>query len=43
MHDRVRDAEIRSEESMKEHLRRTKEIEQQFHEKEKLLQENLRK
>jgi hypothetical protein len=43
MHDRVAEAERRSEEAMQEHLRRTKEIEQQFHEKEKSLHENLRK
>lgn len=43
IHDRVRIAEEKCEESMKEHQRRTKEIEVQFLEKEKLLQENLRK
>ena len=43
IHDRVRIAEEKCEESMKEHQRRTKEIEAQFFEKEKVLQENLRK
>jgi arginyl-tRNA synthetase len=43
MHDRVAAAERRSEESLKEHQRRTREIETQFQEKEQLLQNNLRK
>ena len=43
MHDRVRSAEQRAEDAVKEHQRRTKEIESQFHEKEKFLQESLRK
>ena len=43
MHDRVRNAEQRAEDAVKEHQRRTKEIENQFHEKEKFLQESLRK
>lgn len=43
MHDRVAAAEKRSEESLKEHQRRTKEIEVQFAEKEQVLQNNLRK
>lgn len=43
MHDRVATAERKCEESLKEHLRRTKEIEVQFQEKEKVLQNNLRK
>jgi molybdopterin-biosynthesis enzyme MoeA-like protein len=43
MHDRVAQAERKCEESLREHQRRTKEIEDQFKEKEKSLQENLRK
>ena len=43
MHDRVRDAELRSEESLKEHQRRTGEIEEQYRAKEKLMQDSLRK
>lgn len=43
MLDRVANAEKRCEESLREHQRRTREIEQQFADKEKLLQDNLRK
>jgi len=43
MHDRVKNAEIRSEESLKEHHRRTAEIEEQYRGKEKQLQDSLRK
>jgi hypothetical protein len=43
MHDRVKQAEIRSQESLKEHQRRTKEIEQVYLEKERILQDSLRK
>jgi hypothetical protein len=37
MHDRVKNAEERSAQSLREHERRTKEIESQFHDKEKVL------
>lgn len=43
MHDRVSEAERKSAESIKEHQRRTKELETQFIAKEKSLQEQLRK
>ena len=43
MHDRVNQAELNCEKSLKEHQRRTAEIEQQFKEKEKHLQDQLRK
>jgi hypothetical protein len=43
MQDRVTQAELNCEKSMKEHQRRTAEIEQQFKEKEKHLQDQLRK
>jgi hypothetical protein len=43
MHERVKNAELRCEESLKEHQRRTKEIEAQFNEKERVLQDQLRK
>lgn len=43
MHDRVKNAEERSAQSLRDHERRTKEIESQFQDKEKVLQENLRK
>jgi len=43
MHDRVSEAERKSAESIKDHQRRTKELETQFITKEKSLQEQLRK
>jgi len=43
MHDRVANAEHKCDESLKEHHMRTKEIEVQFHEKERVMQDNLRK
>ena len=43
MHDRVKNAELRAEDAVKEHQRRTVEIEQQYREKERLLQDTLRK
>ena len=43
MHGRVAEAERKCEESLKEHQRRTKEIEVQFADKERTLQDNLRK
>lgn len=43
IHDRVAAAERKAEESMAEHRRRTREIETQFGEKERILQEQLRK
>jgi hypothetical protein len=43
MHDRVHQAEVNCEKSIKEHQRRTAEIEQKFKEKEIYLQDQLRK
>ena len=43
MHDRVANAEKRAEDAVKEHQRRTVEIEQQYRDKERLLQDTLRK
>jgi hypothetical protein len=43
MHDRVREAEEKCEASLREHERRTREVEKQYSEKEKLLQDSLRK
>jgi len=37
MHDRVRDAEEKCDKSLREHERRTKEIEKQYQDKERLL------
>lgn len=43
MHDRVRNAELQAEEAVKEHQRRTAEIDMQYRDKERLLQDTLRK
>ena len=43
MHDRVHQAEVQCQKSLEEHQRRTKEIEQQFNQRQQVLQEQLRK